>query len=251
MNQELLYSREVLEDTPARVTRFLQGVGALPIVRTLLAQHGMMDDDLKEGRTLLLRCLGEPADAQPQVQTESARSQRVAVAELDQWDEPSFARFGATLRRHHRSAYDYVFRDLKPASGPLAVQGVATFLARLDALEAGSDPARGDSKKADAAAVELLASRGLTSAERKRLKKLVDVALGPTTTLDELPKVDTSARLLALNELRAWYDEWSTIARAVVKKRGDRIRLGLATRKSTRIGADDAEDGGSEGGGSD
>ncbi|APR75031.1 Hypothetical protein A7982_00377 [Minicystis rosea] len=33
-------------------------------------------------------------------------------------------------------------------------------------------------------------------------------------------------------ELRAWYDEWSTTARAVVKKRVYLIRLGLATRKA-------------------
>jgi hypothetical protein len=231
MNQELLYSQEVLEGTPERVTKFLQGIGALPIVRTLLAQNGMTDEDIKEGRALLLECLAEPIEAAPQVQTESAVAQRAAVAELDQWDEPNFARFGATLRRHHRSAYEYVFHDLKPATGPLAVQGIATFLARIDALEAASDPSRSDSKKADAEAVALLEARGLTRAERKRLKKLVDVALGPTAALAEMPKINTSARLVALSELRAWFDEWSTTARAVVKKRSDLIRLGLAARK--------------------
>ncbi|AKV00959.1 hypothetical protein AKJ09_07622 [Labilithrix luteola] len=243
MNQELLYSQEVLEGTPERVTKFLQGVGALPIVRTLLAQNGMTDDDIKEGRALLLKCLAEPADPRPDVHTESASAQRAAVAELDQWDEPNFARFGATLRRHDRSAHDYVFHDLKPAAGPLAVQGIATFLARIDALETGADPARRASKKADAAAAKLLESRGLTAAERKRLKKLVDVALGPTSVLDELPKVDTSARLLSLNELRGWFDEWSTTARAVVKKRSDRIRLGLAVRKSSTNAGGDVVDG--------
>ena len=234
MNQELLYSQEVLESTPERVTKFLQGIGALPVVRTLLAQNGMTDEDIKEGRTLLLRCLAEPIEAPVELQTESAIAQRAAVAELDQWDEPNFARFGASLRRHHRSAHDYVFRDLKPATGALAVQGVATFLARVDALEAGSDAARRDTKKEDAEAVAVLESRGLTRAERKRLQKLVDVALGPTAALDELPKMksSTSARLVALNELRSWFDEWSTIARAVVKKRGDLIRLGLAVRKA-------------------
>ncbi len=231
MNQELLYSQEVLESTPERVTKFLQGIGALPVVRTLLAQNGMADEDIKEGRSLLLKCLAEPIEAPRELQTESATAQRAAVAELDQWDEPNFARFGATLRRHHRSAYDYVFHDLKPATGPLAVQGVATFLARIDALEGGSDPGRSASKKADAEAVERLESRGLTRAERKRLKTLVDVALGPTAALPDLPKVSTSARLVALNDLRSWFDEWSTTARAVVKKRSDLIRLGLAARK--------------------
>jgi hypothetical protein len=231
MNQELLYSQEVLELTPARVTKFLQGIGALPVVRTLLAQNGMTDTEIKEGRALLLKCLAEPLDVAPEIQTESAATQRAAVAELDQWDEPNYARYGATLRRHHRSAYDYVFRDLKAASGPLAVQGVATFLARIEALASGSDPSRSEMKKADGEAVSLLESRGLTVPERKRLKKLVDIALGPTASLEELPKAGVSQRLLVLNELRAWYDEWATTARAVIKKRSDLIRLGLATRK--------------------
>ncbi len=34
--------------------------------------------------------------------------------------------------------------------------------------------------------------------------------------------------------MREWYNEWSSIARAVVKKRSHLIRLGLASR---RVGA--------------
>ncbi|WP_437723204.1 hypothetical protein [Sorangium sp. So ce861] len=35
-----------------------------------------------------------------------------------------------------------------------------------------------------------------------------------------------------LVKLRGWFDEWSTTARAVIKKRGYLIRLGLANRKA-------------------
>ncbi len=232
MNQELLYSQEVLELTPERATRFLQGIGALPVVRTLLAHHGMKDTDIEEGRTLLLACLAQPMEVRAAMQTESSLAQRAAAAELDQWDEPNFARFGAALRRHHPSAYTYVFSNLKPASGVLSAKTIATFLSRLDALESGSDPARSDTKASDANAIALLTRRGLTPDERKRLRKLVDVALGPTDPLAELPKEPTiNARLLALNELRAWYDEWATVARIVVKRRADLIRLGLAARR--------------------
>src|SRR4051812_42755432 len=45
------YSDEVLEQTPERVTKFLSGLGAVPTIRTLLAQAGMSDDDIIEGRT--------------------------------------------------------------------------------------------------------------------------------------------------------------------------------------------------------
>jgi hypothetical protein len=112
------------------------------------------------------------------------------------------------------------------------VTGVATFLARVEALESGSDPARHATKKEDKKAVALLANRGLDKAERARLKALVDVALGPTEPLPEAPApAAKTSRRDALIKLRAWYDEWAATAKAVVDKRGYRIRLGLASRK--------------------
>jgi hypothetical protein len=78
--------------------------------------------------------------------------------------------------------------------------------------------------------VKLLAKRGLAAKERDRLQSLVEVALGPTETL-AAPAPDSGARRQKLVALRGWFDEWSSAARAVVKKRGYLIRLGLATRK--------------------
>jgi hypothetical protein len=47
-----------------------------------------------------------------------------------------------------------------------------------------------------------------------------------------MPSLQTpEARVKALTTLREWYDEWAAAARAVVKKKSYRIRLGLATRK--------------------
>ncbi|MEO7328753.1 MAG: hypothetical protein ABI193_09260 [Minicystis sp.] len=60
------------------------------------------------------------------------------------------------------------------------------------------------------------------------------MALGPTAPLpqgDDVPQLDEKRRK-ALTELKDWFEEWSTAARAVVKKRGHLIRLGLANRKS-------------------
>lgn len=240
MDEELVYTIEVLEEAPARVTKFLQGLGAVPMIRTLLAEAGMTDEDIAEGRKLLLECLAEPRTAAADLDTDQARAQRAAVGELDQWDEQGFARYGATLRRHFPSAYDYVFGTLKASSGAESVNGVAMFLARIDALESGSDPQRAAFKKDDAKAVALLARRGLTKAERQRLKKLVDLALGPTAPLDALAPPDNDARLRKLGNLRGWFDEWAETARAVVKKRAYLIRLGLASRKFAK--KDEPED---------
>jgi hypothetical protein len=122
-----------------------------------------------------------------------------------------------------------VFADLKASSGAASMKGVATLLVRIDALEKGTDPARSDTKKADAAAVDLLETRGLTKAERKRLRALVDTALGPTKPLDELPPAEPDeVRLAKLVALEAWYEDWSATARAVITKRAYLMRLALA-----------------------
>lgn len=139
------------------------------------------------------------------------------MAELDAWDEPNFARYGAALRRRFPSAYAYVFRDLKASTGSDAVAGVATFLARIKTLAEGSDPARSASVKDDAKAIALLETRGLEAKERKRLDALVKLALGPTESLDALPTEDPAdERLAKLAQLKGWYDEWAATARAVV-----------------------------------
>ncbi|WP_437334141.1 hypothetical protein [Sorangium sp. So ce394] len=227
------YSNEVLEATPERVTKFLLGIGAVAAIRTLMAEAGMTDDDIVEGRTLLLDVLAAPRRAGAAPDTADARAQRAATAELDQWDEPNYARYGAALRRRFPDVHDYVFKDLAPSTGAAAVRGVATLLARLDALESGADPGRAGTKQSDKKAVAFLGPRGLDKAERKRLQGLVDVALGPTSPLPEQTELpETARRREALVKLRGWFDEWSTTARAVVKKRGYLIRLGLANRKA-------------------
>ncbi|WP_438024321.1 hypothetical protein [Sorangium sp. So ce233] len=227
------YSNEVLEATPERATKFLTGMGAVAAIRTLMADAGMTDDDILEGRTLLLDVLAAPRKVGAAPDTDDARAQRAATTELDQWDEPNFARHGASLRRRFPDVHAYVFKDLSPSTGTAAVQGVATFLARIDALESGADPDRAATKQSDKKAVAFLATRGLDKAERKRLKGLVDVALGPTSVLPAATEVpETARRREALARLRGWFDEWSTTARVVVKKRGYLIRLGLANRKA-------------------
>jgi len=226
------YSIETLEETPERAIRLLTGIGAVATVRTLLASVGMDDDQLREGRDLLFLCLAAPK-AIAATDTIEAKAQRDAVAAIDDWDEPNFARFEATLRRHHPSAGEYVFSNLSASTGVAAVTGVATFLSRIEALDEGSAPGRRDKamKVDDKKAVALLAKRGFDEAERARIKALVNLALGPTASLgDALPTVEQ--RLAALTNLRGWYDEWAAAAKAVVKKKSYRIRLGLANRKT-------------------
>jgi hypothetical protein len=74
------------------------------------------------------------------------------------------------------------------------------------------------------------------------------VALGPTDPLKNLPAEDETRdaeRVEKLREFRDWFEEWSTVARAVVKKRSYLIRMGLASRRSP--GSPDETGGGEPG----
>lgn len=85
--------------------------------------------------------------------------------------------------------------------------------------------------------MDLLAKRGLDKEERSRLAGLVALAFRPTQALSaphELEAKRAAERTAALVALRDWYEEWSAIARVVVKRRDYRIRMGIAARKSRK-----------------
>ena len=100
-------------------------------------------------------------------------------------------------------------------------------------------------RKEDRKAIALLAERGITAECRERLGKLVSLALGPTEPLPELKlTVDPAERRRCLTELKLWYEDWSQTARALIHKRSQLIRLGLAQRRSPSTTAEpDATDG--------
>lgn len=228
------YSAEILEDTPTRVTKLLTGLARSSVIRTLMERGGMRDVDVTEGRDLLFRCLGPPPST-PNLDTADARGRRDAIATLDAWDEPNFARYRAVLRRHAPAVGEYVFQSLSAATGAPAVQAVATFLQRIDTVEAGE--AEGISRTEGRKAAAILATRGLNPAERTRLQSLVDAALGPAEPLAEPNTAGPEARREALVTLRDWFEEWSAVARAEVRRRDHLILLGLANRRARKTPA--------------
>ncbi len=229
------FTDQTLERTPEDATCLLSAIAAVPEIRTILAANGMTNQDIVEGRNLLMACLAAASPTTPDFDTDAARRVREAIAELDAWDEPNFARYQAALARHFPAACEHVFQKLSPSRGVPAVQGVATFLKRIDALEQGTDPARSANatRKEDKQAVALLEKRGLTTTERKRLTKLIEIALGPTPALEPtaLPTPQDERRQ-ALLALKLWYNEWATVAHATIRKRTHLIRLGLANRRA-------------------
>ena len=102
----------------------------------------------------------------------------------------------------------------------------APFLERLDALE--NSPDRITTRAQDLEALATLEKRGITQDERQRMRSLLNIAQGLSTTTNT---ADT--RLDDLRALRAWFDDWSETARIVVSRRLYLIRLGLAKRKKS------------------
>lgn len=221
--------RETLEETPTRVIKFLRAAGTSIPIRGALAQRGYSEDDHQEGWALLHGASGYvPASA---LVSEIDVGVRDAIRDLDAWDEDGFRVVRATLERRFPDQAKQVLEGLAASTGPTAVLGVKTLLDRLDALEKSKH-------KDDHAAIALLAKRGVDKDERKRLRALVEKAETPATSAgDDGAAAAASAarveqRVAALASLRAWYEEWSEIARAAVKRRDHLILLGLAKRKA-------------------
>jgi hypothetical protein len=231
-------SDRTLEEAPARAATFLVAVGASPELRAILAHHGhMTEDDLEQGRQFLLDVISVPLAPQPSWHSDEALAQRAALAEVDQWDESTYQRASAVLRRFYPSAGEYLFRDLTASRGAAAVRGALTFLTRVEVLESGTDPERAATRDDDKKAVELLASRGIDQAERKRIRELATLALAPTKApAAPVPSPNLEKRRESLLALRRWFEDWSATARAVVRKRQHLIRLGLSKpKRRTRV----------------
>jgi hypothetical protein len=87
--------------------------------------------------------------------------------------------------------------------------------------------------------------RGLGPVELARLAELVRVACSVKTVADGGRRERFAAdRQAALVALRAWYEEWSELARACIKRRDLLQNLGLARRgRRAASEADDTENG--------
>ena len=94
---------------------------------------------------------------------------------------------------------------------------MGALLSRLDALE--TSPERPDTRENDAAALGVLATRGLGRRERERLAALL--ARAQSFVVKETSEVEPrGTELVALYQ---WYVEWLAAARVAVK-RGDYLR---------------------------
>jgi hypothetical protein len=228
-------SRTTLDELPGRLLALLSGIGKSKVIRGALDAKGYSDEEHDLGWTLLKTIGHYKAPRGPGQQLGMAVDPvvRAAIVELDNWDEPNFARIEAILQRAFPAQADFLFDGLTPQTGAAAIMSVSTLLGRLDALESGAD--RKATHKQDLAALKLLAERSYTKAERDRLAALVSTATkGAGATAPDGDPGDAKARdehAQAELDAHAWYKEWSTTARNEIKRRDYLILLGLASRR--------------------
>lgn len=231
--------QRTLDATINRSFTFLRGVSTNSSIRSRLQSYGFTSADQQEGVQLVNIASGFTRPS-PVSDPDDAIA-RAAIVAVDDADEGLFRIINATLTRRFPAQAAFVLDGLSAVRGPEAVLSVGVLLDRLDALESG--PARVATREQDHAALEMLAKRSITKEERTRLRGLVTVALTakPTGDAAALEAEAERVRNEALIALRAWYREWSEVARAAVTRRDQLIRLGLANRRSPQEEAEDPE----------
>lgn len=215
---EKQWSRATLDGVVERALRFLTGVSRSPLIRGKLAAHGYTDDDHEEGWSLFHAAAGYQKKKTPVVNDAARDAERA----IDAWDEPTFAKARGALQRLHPAEAEILFEDLEPATGAASLVSAKRFLDRLDAFE---------TTPGGKAALVTLEKRGITPAERTRIRDLLALVEEGAAPASLAPAGDLDAQLIAL---KAWLDDWSATARTVITRRDQRIALGLAQRRAAR-----------------
>ncbi len=218
-------TRKTLESTVERALALLRGIAGEKRIREVMHNHGYSDVHQQEGWRRLGLAAGfhQPLGSQDDNDT----AVRNAINEIDGLDEQIFRIASATVTRRFPEQADKLLGGIGPGRGAAAVLNLEILLDRLDAFE---QPA---SSASDKAAVALLGQRGLSTAERARLRLLINTAKksNPVDSNPTASEERDKQYVANLQSLREWYEEWSEIARALFSRRDYLIRLGLGTAR--------------------
>lgn len=208
-------------ETATRALLFLTAAGTYPSIRVALARKGYsatVHNQFWSHLHTLAQYRGGGLDP-----TDTIRS---AVEEINAVDDDLYRLSRAATRDDFPEQHAFLFDGFEPVSGPGCVVSMRTFLDRVDALESSKE--RKATRKTDEAALAKMAERGLTPAERERLRGLLNIAQSSLDTLDisaAPPPPDAYPRL------KAMLDEWTEVARVTISRRGDLIKLGIVRRR--------------------
>ncbi|MDB4944538.1 MAG: hypothetical protein JWP97_4072 [Labilithrix sp.] len=222
-------SEATLKNGPARMLTFLQGI-ADPAIRAHFAPLGWSEERLEEAWSLL----NELKAASVVAPVIEANPVTAAIEACETWEATGLVRTRTMLQLTHPEQAEFLFHDHEPAKGMGSVLNAATFLQRRHALEKGEG--RKETRKVDQEALGVLEQFGTTKESLKRLQAMVDTAqsVAETSTVRAESDERTTARLEVLRKIYAWVSAWSEMARTVVTRRDQMIRLGIAKRRGPK-----------------
>jgi hypothetical protein len=221
-------SEATLKLAPGRLLTFLEAVTE-PAIRAQFATLGWSDERLDEAWSLL----GE-LKAASVVPVEAAIDPiPEAMRSCEAWQATTLVRMRALLQMSHPEQAAFLFGDIEPGKGTAAVLNAATFLERRRALD--KDPRRKDTRTADHEALAMIDETLMAKASIKELEANVATVQSAGDASERLtrPKRD-GQRLEALRKIHAWVTAWSEMARTVVTRRDQLIKLGIAKRRAPK-----------------
>lgn len=224
---KLAHARATLEATPVRAVTMLRGIGRSLVIRATLLKLGFTSADRRRRLVAAPRLLWARRRQRRRGQPDRGRRRHCRV---DAWDERGFALVQASITHRHPPQASFLMANLAATEGPDAVLGIARLLDRLGALE--HDPLREETREDGHAALDVLAKRGLGADERARLRALVAKVEQATGHGAENTRTVEGEEIARLTRLRAWYDEWAELCRAVLRRPEHLERVGLAGRRA-------------------
>jgi hypothetical protein len=214
-----------LKQAPARLLAFLQGA-ADPAIRARFAPLGWSDQRQEEAWSLLSELKAASVIAPVAVPDPVAQ----AIAACEAWQATGLVRARAMLQLSHPEQAAFMFHDFVAGKGMEAVLNVETYLERRQALAGGEG--RKASRKVDQEALLVIDATGADKEMLKQLHGMVTtvqtVAAPPAAHVLE---ADTK-RIEVLRMIYAWITAWSDMARTVITRRDQLIRLGIAKRRT-------------------
>lgn len=216
-------------DKAVRVLELFLGLRNRRIAALLMA-HGLDDDDLAEGWSLLQKVTRTGLAGVPPLPPPAPPS---ALDRLDAWENKWFPIAAATLQRRAPAIHAVLFGSFARGQGIAAVLSVTGFLSRFEGLAKSKKD--GGLASVGLAAKKLLEKRGLTPNVIAEAKELLAQIQEPARIDLPFPgdaesEAEAAQFAKAEAELWAWYLEWSVIARRTVKDRNLLRQLGFLKR---------------------
>lgn len=227
-------SEWALRELPARAATFLHTVGGHAPIRAAMQSAGYGRRDHDEGLRLLLAICPYGTGGLDPAEDEPARE---ASASIQRWARTHVVRLRAAVERLHPEAL-WVFAGFNRGVTSDALLGTARLLENLRLMAEGKADDVHDGHSEPTRVLETLTRRGLGEGERTRLEALVRTAQR-ATALAPAPQSATSCWVepsaeapdAAMLALHAWLSDWSTTARAVLRRKDWLIRLGVSRRR--------------------